>query len=154
MGCVNSGFQILYAIDQFSSPFSKDKLKQATHIHQTHDPPCMIPMIRLPACVVWSWHSKDSPRQERVFYTRVFLRFPSLCIAATFEACVFPCGLRLLFVRGFGVFLLLGSLINLDTLGKWSSPPIRFVTPSSGLNFLVSFFSFFLSLLLTFCSLL
>ena len=81
-------------------------------------------------------------------------RFPSLCIAATFEACVFPCGHRLLFVRGFGVLLLLGGLINLNTLGKWSSPLIRFATPSLGLNVLVSFFSFFLSLLLTFSSLL
>ena len=71
-------------------------------------------------------------------------RFPSLCIAATFQACVFPCGHRLLFVRGFGVLFLLGGLINLDTLGKWSSPLIRFVTPSSGLNFLVSFFFLFL----------
>ena len=60
---------------------------------------------------------------------------------------MFPCGHRLLFVHGFGMLLLLGSLINLDTLGKWSSPLIRFVTPSSGLNF-------FLSLLLTFSSLL
>ena len=25
-----------------------------------------------PTCVVWSWHLKHSPRQERVFYTRVF----------------------------------------------------------------------------------
>ena len=81
-------------------------------------------------------------------------RFPSLCIAATFEACVFPCAHRLLFVRGFGVLLLLGGLINLDSLGKWSSPLLRFVTPSSGINFLVSFFSFFLSLLLTFYGLL
>ena len=67
---------------------------------------------------------------------------------------MFRCGHWLLFVRGFGVLLLLGGLINLDTLGKWSSPLIRFATPSSGLNFLVSFFSFFLSLLLTFSSLL
>ena len=67
---------------------------------------------------------------------------------------MFPCGHWLLFVRGFGVLLLLGSLTNLDTLGKWSLPLIRFVAPSSGLNFLVSFFAFFLSLLLTFSSLL
>ena len=25
-----------------------------------------------PTCVVWSWHFKDSPWEERVFYTRVF----------------------------------------------------------------------------------
>ena len=37
--CVKSGFQILYAVEQFSSLFSKDKLKQGAHIHQTHDPP-------------------------------------------------------------------------------------------------------------------
>ena len=34
-----SGFQVLYAVEQFSSLFSKDKLKQGAHIHQTHDPP-------------------------------------------------------------------------------------------------------------------
>ena len=41
--CVKSGFQILYAVEQFSLLFSKDKLKQGAHIHQTHDPPspCM-----------------------------------------------------------------------------------------------------------------
>ena len=37
--CAKSGFQILYAVEQFSSLFSKDKLKQGAHIHQTHDPP-------------------------------------------------------------------------------------------------------------------
>ena len=37
--CVKSGFQILYAVEQFSSPFSTDNLKQGAHIHQTHDPP-------------------------------------------------------------------------------------------------------------------
>ena len=39
--CVKSGFQILYAVEQFSSLFSKDKLKQGAHIHQTHDPPSL-----------------------------------------------------------------------------------------------------------------
>ena len=37
--CVKSAFQILYAVEQFSSLFSKDKLEQGAHIHQTHDPP-------------------------------------------------------------------------------------------------------------------
>ena len=37
--CVKSEFQILYAVEQFSSLFSKDKLKQGAHIHQTHDLP-------------------------------------------------------------------------------------------------------------------
>ena len=37
--CAMLGFQILYAVEQFSSLFSKDKLKQRAHIHQTHDPP-------------------------------------------------------------------------------------------------------------------
>ena len=37
--CVKSGFQILFAVEQFSSLFSKDKLKQGAHIQQTHDPP-------------------------------------------------------------------------------------------------------------------
>ena len=35
---VKLGFQILYAVEQFSSLFSKDKLKQGAHIHQIHDP--------------------------------------------------------------------------------------------------------------------
>ena len=39
--CVKSGLQILYAVEQFSSLFSKDKLKQGAHIHQTHDPPSL-----------------------------------------------------------------------------------------------------------------
>ena len=33
------GISILYAVEQFSSLFSKDKLKQGAHMHQTHDPP-------------------------------------------------------------------------------------------------------------------
>ena len=38
--CVKSGFQIPYAaVQQFSALFSKDKLKQGAHVHQTHDPP-------------------------------------------------------------------------------------------------------------------
>ena len=36
---VKPGFQILYAVEQFSSLFSKDKLKHGAHIHRTHDPP-------------------------------------------------------------------------------------------------------------------
>ena len=36
---VKSGFQILYAVEQFSLLFSKDKLKQGAHIHQNHDLP-------------------------------------------------------------------------------------------------------------------
>ena len=32
--CVKSGFQILYAVEQFSSLFLKEKLKQGAHIHQ------------------------------------------------------------------------------------------------------------------------
>ena len=39
--CLKSGFQILYAVEQFSSLLSKDKLKQGAHIHQTHDPPSL-----------------------------------------------------------------------------------------------------------------
>ena len=37
--CEKLGFQILYAVEQFSSLFSKDKLKQGAHLHHTHDPP-------------------------------------------------------------------------------------------------------------------
>ena len=36
--CLKSGSQILNAVEQFSSLFSKDKLKQGAHVHQTHDP--------------------------------------------------------------------------------------------------------------------
>ena len=36
---VKSGLQIIYAVEQFNSPFSKDKLKaKGTHT-TTHDPP-------------------------------------------------------------------------------------------------------------------
>ena len=31
--------RILYAVEQFSLLFSKDKLKQGAHIYQDHDPP-------------------------------------------------------------------------------------------------------------------
>ena len=40
--------------------------------------------------------------------------------AATFEACVVPCGYRPLFVRGFLCCLLLGNLAVWVTLGEWS----------------------------------
>ena len=33
------GISNLYAVEQFSSLSSKDKLKQGAHIRQTHDPP-------------------------------------------------------------------------------------------------------------------
>ena len=171
--CVNSGFEILYAVEQFSSPFSKDKLKQGTHTHQTHDPPsrmswencrgvstntshmCSVELALKGLALAGKGllHTGFPKTRSAEFYPFGTI-FPPLCIAATFEACVFPCGHRLLFVRGFGVLLLLGSLINLGTLGKWSSPLIRFATPSSGINLLVSIFSFFLSLLHTFSSLL
>ena len=78
--CVKSEFQILYVVEQFSSLFSKDKLKQGAHTpnpwsalpaHVVGELPCgSLPTA--PTCVVLSWHWKDSPRQERVFYTRVF----------------------------------------------------------------------------------
>ena len=51
-------------IEQFSSLFSKDKLKQGAHIHQIHDSPSprmswencrVVPSQQLPR-VVWSWH--------------------------------------------------------------------------------------------------
>ena len=40
--------------------------------------------------------------------------------AATFEACVVPCGYQPMFVRGFLCCLLLGSLAVWVTLGEWS----------------------------------
>ena len=79
--CVKSGSQILNAVEQLSSPFSKDKLKQGAHIHQTHDPRSSliswencraVPSQQLPH-VVWSWHLKNSPRQERVTDQRLCL---------------------------------------------------------------------------------
>ena len=39
IGCLKSGFQIFYEVEQFSSLFSKDNLKQGAHLYQTHDPP-------------------------------------------------------------------------------------------------------------------
>ena len=39
--CIKSGFQILYPVEQYSSLFLKDKLKQGAHIHQTHDLPSL-----------------------------------------------------------------------------------------------------------------
>ena len=45
---VKSGFQILYAVQQFSSLFSKDKLKQGAHMNQTDDPPS--PRISCESC--------------------------------------------------------------------------------------------------------
>ena len=60
--CVKSGFQILYAVEQFNSL----KLKQGAHIHQTLDPlsprmlvgelPCGS-QPTAPTCVVWNWTS-------------------------------------------------------------------------------------------------
>ena len=37
--CLKSGFQIIYAVEKFSSLFSTGKLKQGAHLHQTYDPP-------------------------------------------------------------------------------------------------------------------
>ena len=48
MCCVQSGFQILYAVEQLRSLFSKEKLKQEAHTHQTHDPPSLrMPVLLL-----------------------------------------------------------------------------------------------------------
>ena len=54
--CVKSGFQILCAVEQSSSLFSKDKLKQGAHIHQA--------MIRL----------------SRACSGRTVVRFPAISI--------------------------------------------------------------------------
>ena len=80
--CVKLGFQILYAVEQFSSLFSKDKLKQGAHIHQTHDPPSprmsweschTVPSQQLPHVLFGTaWLLKDSPLQERVLYEGFF----------------------------------------------------------------------------------
>ena len=157
-------------MEQFSSLFSKDKLKQGAHIHQTYDPPSsrmswrsavLFPADSSHICCVE--HALKGlalvffPQARGVEFYPFGTRLLSFCIAATFKACVFPFGHRLLFVRGFGLLLLLGSLINLDTLGKWSSPLIRFVFCKTtgahhfllrlhrGLTFWLAFFLFLVS---------
>ena len=82
--------------------------------------------------------------------------------AATFEACVFPCKHRLLFVRGFLCCLLLGSLASWVKIGDWFWPLIRFLScVNTGARHFwfhlrqgLTFVSFFLFLLPTFSSLL
>ena len=64
---VKSGFQILYAVERFSSLFSKDKLKARAGTHtSTHDPPSprkslenCLAVPRFHTCVVWSWGLKE-----------------------------------------------------------------------------------------------
>ena len=64
---VKSGFEILYAVERFSSLFSKDKLKAKAGTHtSTHDPPSprlslenCLSVPRLHTCVVWSWGLKE-----------------------------------------------------------------------------------------------
>ena len=77
---VKLGFQILYAVEQFSSLFSKDKLKQGAHIHQTHYPPSprmswedcrAVPSQQLPMCCV-ELAIKGFAYAGKGFYTRVF----------------------------------------------------------------------------------
>ena len=60
--CVKSGSQILYAVEHLSSLFSKDKLKQGAHIHQTHDSPS--PRISWENCRAVA--SQQLPRKCRV----------------------------------------------------------------------------------------
>ena len=64
---VKSGFQILYAVERFSSLLSKDKLKARAGTHTpTHDPPSLrmslencLAVARFHTCVVWSWGLKE-----------------------------------------------------------------------------------------------
>ena len=58
----------------------------------------------------------------------VYIPVIVVSFAATFEACVFPCGHRLLFVRGFLCCLLLGSLASWVKIGYWFWAPIRFLS--------------------------
>ena len=82
--------------------------------------------------------------------------------AATFEACVFLCGHRLLFVRGFLCCLLLGSLASWVKIGDWFWALIRFLScVNTGARHFwfhlrqgLTFVSFFPFLLPTFSSLL
>ena len=86
--CVKSEFQILYAVEQLSSLFSKDKLKQGAHIHQTHDLPSLrmlwencraVPCQQLPHVLCGAGTERTPPQQEWVFYTGVF---PGNCLMA------------------------------------------------------------------------
>ena len=56
--CVKSGFPILYAVEQYSSLFVKDKLKQGAHIHQTHD----LPSLRM------SWENCCAVPSQQLLY--------------------------------------------------------------------------------------
>ena len=93
--CVKSGFQILYAVEQFSSLFSKDKLKQGAHIHQTHGLPslrmswencCAVPSQQLPhaLCGADTWRTRLGRKVSfihRFFPTQVrVLLYAVLCL--------------------------------------------------------------------------
>ena len=102
--CVKSGFQILYVIEQLSSLFSKDKLKQGAHIHQTHDPPSpgmswencrAAPSQQLPPV----FYPTGSPRLAARNYTRLGLHsrhcgdfccdFRGVCFLVDTGSCLF-----------------------------------------------------------------
>ena len=117
---LKSGFQILYAVEQFSSLFSKDKLKQGARIHHTHDPPSpriswencrAVPSQQFPHLFCGAGiFKKDSPRQERVFQTRVY---PSHWLTAM------PCWWAPLRARQLSMRLLTAHVIWLYACVMW-----------------------------------
>ena len=58
---VKLGFQILYSVELFSSPFSQDKRKARSTHTPTHDPTSLCVVGKLPCRgpVVWSWCLKE-----------------------------------------------------------------------------------------------
>ena len=75
ISCVKSGFQILYAVEQFRQIKARSTHTpnpwSAFPAHVVGELPCSSQPTALTSAV-WSWHLKDSPREERVFYTWVF----------------------------------------------------------------------------------
>ena len=75
ISCVKSGFQILYAVEQFRQIKARSTHTpnpwSAFPAHVVGELLCGSQPTALTS-VVWSWYLKDLPREERVFYTRVF----------------------------------------------------------------------------------
>ena len=68
---IKSGLQIIYAVEQFSSLFSKDKLKaRGTHT-PTHDPPSHMCCVELALCTLCSALA-DFPRTKQLSVATTF----------------------------------------------------------------------------------
>ena len=81
-------------------------------------------------CVELTLKELASASASRRGIIPVWVYIPVIVVsfAATFEACVFPCGHRLLFVRGFLCCLLLGSLASWVKIGDWFWALILFLS--------------------------